>query len=89
MLSYSPYDNVELRNYPAMLVTTVFHDSQMQYWEQAKWVAKIRDLKTDSNLLLLHTQMGAGHSGKSGRFEKYRITVLEYAFMLDLLGITE
>ena len=89
MLSYSPYDNVESRNYPAMIVTTGLHDSQVQYWEPAKWVAKIRDLKTDDNRILLHTQMEAGHGGKSGRFERYRITALEYAFMLDLLGITE
>ena len=89
MLSYSPYDNVKPKDYPAMLVTTGLHDSQVQYWEPAKWVAKLRDLKTDSNVLLLHTQMEVGHSGKSGRFEKYRITALEYAFMFDLMGITE
>lgn len=89
MLSYSPYDNVEAKAYPAMLVTTGLHDSQVQYWEPAKWVAKLRDLKTDDNLILLRTQMEAGHSGKSGRLERYRITALEYAFMLDQLGITE
>ena len=89
MLSYSPYDNVEAKDYPAMLVTTGLHDSQVQYWEPAKWVAKLREMKTDNNLLLLHTQMEAGHGGKSGRFERYRRTALEYAFMLDLLGITE
>lgn len=89
MLSYSPYDNVKAQNYPAMLVTTGLHDSQVQYWEPAKWVAKLRHMKTDNNILLLHTNMEAGHSGASGRFRKYKITALEYAFMLHLLGITE
>lgn len=87
MLSYSPYDNVEAKEYTAMLVTTGLHDSQVQYFEPAKWVAKLRELKTDSNLLLLHTNMQAGHGGKSGRFKRYRETALEYAFMLDQLGI--
>jgi len=89
MLSYSPYDQVEAKDYPAMLVTTGLHDSQVQYWEPAKWVAKLRDLKTDDNLLLLKTNMEAGHGGVSGRFRQYRETALEYAFMLDLIGITE
>lgn len=87
MISYSPYDNVEAKNYPAMLVTTGLHDSQVQYWEPAKWVAKLRSLKTDNNILLLHTEMEAGHGGVSGRFRRYKETALEYAFMLDLLGI--
>ena len=87
--SYSPYDNVEAKDYPALLVTTGYHDSQVQYWEPAKWVAKLRELKTDSNPLLLHTEMGAGHGGKSGRFERYRETALEYAFLLDLAGKAE
>jgi oligopeptidase B len=87
ILSYSPYDNVEAKNYPAMLVTTGLHDSQVQYWEPAKWVAKLREMKTDNNPLLLHTLMTAGHSGASGRFERYRITALQYAFMFSLLGI--
>jgi oligopeptidase B len=87
MLSYSPYDNVKEQAYPDMLVTTGLHDSQVQYWEPAKWVAKLRDMKTDDNLLLLHTDMETGHGGASGRFEKYRETSLEYAFMLKLLGI--
>lgn len=89
MLSYSPYDNVEAKGYPAMLVTTGLHDSQVQYWEPAKWVAKLRSLKTDNNRLLLHTNMDAGHGGQSGRFRRYRETALEFAFMLDLTGITE
>ncbi|MCK4336517.1 MAG: prolyl oligopeptidase family serine peptidase, partial [Candidatus Aminicenantes bacterium] len=87
MLSYSPYDNVEAKEYPAMLVTTGLHDSQVQYWEPAKWVAKLRDMKTDRNLLILKTNMEAGHGGASGRFRRYKETALEYAFMLKLLGI--
>ena len=87
MLSYSPYDNVEAKDYPAMLVTTGLHDSQVQYFEPAKWVAKLRALKTDDNPLLLHINMEAGHGGVSGRFRRYRETAMEYAFMLDLVGI--
>jgi oligopeptidase B len=89
MLSYSPYDNVEAKDYPAMLVTTGFHDSQVQYWEPAKWVAKLRHLKTDNNYLLLKTEMEAGHGGVSGRFRRHKETALFYAFMLDLIGIKE
>jgi len=85
MLSYSPYDNVSAQKYPNMLVTTGLWDSQVQYWEPAKWVAKLRDIKTDDNRLLLHINMEAGHGGASGRFERYKITALEYAFMLDLV----
>ncbi len=86
MLSYSPYDNIEAKEYPAILVTTGLHDSQVQYWEPAKWVARLRALKTDRNPLLLHTNMDAGHGGQSGRFRAYRETAMEYAFMLDLAG---
>lgn len=86
MLSYSPYDQVEAKDYPALLVTTGLHDSQVQYWEPAKWVAKLRDRKTDSNPLLLHTNMEAGHGGASGRFEALKETAMEFAFMLDLAG---
>ncbi|HHM21970.1 MAG TPA: S9 family peptidase, partial [Bacteroidetes bacterium] len=86
MLSYSPYDNVEAKDYPALLVTTGLHDSQVQYWEPAKWVAKLRELKTDHNPLLLHTNMKAGHGGASGRFEALRETAMEFAFLLDLAG---
>ena len=89
MLSYSPYDNVEAQNYPAMFVTTGLHDSQVQYWEPAKWVAKLRNLKTDENLLILHTNMDAGHGGASGRFEQYKESAMEYAFFFDQLGITD
>ncbi|GAA4272252.1 S9 family peptidase [Aquimarina gracilis] len=89
MKSYSPYDNVIPQNYPNMLVTTGLHDSQVQYWEPAKWVAKLRELKTDDNLLLLHTNMDAGHGGASGRFEALKEVAEEYAFVLDLEGIKE
>ncbi|OKL41815.1 S9 family peptidase [Pontibacter flavimaris] len=85
MLSYSPYDNVEAKAYPNMLVTTGLHDSQVQYWEPAKWVAKLREMKTDDNMLLLHTNMEAGHGGASGRFQRYKETALQYAFLLNLL----
>ena len=89
MLSYSPYDNVEAKDYPHMLVTTGLHDSQVQYWEPAKWVAKLRAVKTDQNRLLLKTNMEAGHGGASGRFKRYREIALEYAFLLDLAGVRE
>ncbi len=89
MLSYSPYDNVKPVNYPALLVTTGLHDSQVQYWEPAKWVAKIRETKTGGESLYLWTNMDYGHGGASGRFERYRETALEYAFLLDLEGIME
>lgn len=82
--SYSPYDQVKTQDYPNILVTTGFHDSQVQYWEPAKWVAKLRELKTDSNLLLLKTNMDAGHGGASGRFEALKETAMEYTFLLAL-----
>jgi oligopeptidase B len=87
ILSYSPYDNVEAKAYPTMLVTTGLHDSQVQYWEPAKWVAKLREMKTDDNVLLLHTNMEAGHGGASGRFEALKETAMEYAFLLKLENI--
>ena len=89
MLSYSPYDHVERKDYSAMLVTTGLHDSQVQYWEPAKWVAKLRYKKTDNNPLYLNTNMDAGHGGASGRFRRYKETALEYAFILDLLGMNK
>ena len=89
MLSYSPYDNVTATSYPALLVTTGLHDSQVQYWEPAKWVAKLRVTKTDKNPLYLWTNMDYGHGGASGRFERYRETALEYTFLLDLEGLID
>jgi len=89
ILSYSPYDNVEAKDYSNLLVTTGLHDSQVQYWEPAKWVAKLRDLKTDDNLILLHTNMDFGHGGASGRFERFKEVAMEDAFMLMLLGKTK
>jgi oligopeptidase B len=86
MLSYSPYDNVSRKAYPAMLVATGLWDSQVQYYEPAKWVAKLRATKTDQNRLLLHVEMEAGHGGKSGRFQRYREIAMEYAFLLDELS---
>lgn len=85
--SYSPYDNVIPRNYPPTLVTTGYFDSQVQYWEPAKWVAKLRDNKLGNTPLYLHTNMGAGHGGASGRFRRFKETALEYAFFLDLAGL--
>ncbi|MEG0009241.1 MAG: S9 family peptidase [Aeromonas sp.] len=84
MKAYSPYDQVKAQAYPNLLVTTGLHDSQVQYWEPAKWVAKLRELKTDDNLLLLSTDMDAGHGGKSGRFKAYEDIALEFAFILEL-----
>jgi oligopeptidase B len=86
MKSYSPYDNVEEKRYPHMLVTCGLHDSQVQYWEPAKWVAKLRDLKTGSSQLYLFTNLEAGHGGASGRFNALKETAQEYAFLLDLEG---
>ena len=87
MLSYSPYDNVRPQTYPAMLVTTGLWDSQVQYYEPAKWVAKLRSVKTDQNPLLLHVDMDAGHGGKSGRFQRYREIAMEYAFIVSTAGL--
>ncbi|AQS93068.1 oligopeptidase B [Polaribacter sp. BM10] len=84
--SYSPYDQVKPQDYPNILVTTGFHDSQVQYWEPAKWVAKLRDLKTDDNILLLRTNMEAGHGGASGRFNALKETAKDYSFLLALEG---
>ena len=84
MKSYSPYDNIEAKNYPNLLITTGFHDSQVQYWEPAKWTAKLRELKTDDNILIFKTDMSSGHGGASGRFESLKEIALEYAFLLKI-----
>ncbi len=89
MLDYSPYDQVKPQNYPNMLVTTGFNDSQVQYWEPAKWVAKLREMKTDNNKLLLRTNMETGHGGATGRFKVYEEIAQEFAFIVDLAGIKE
>lgn len=85
--SYSPYDNVKAQDYPYMLVTTGLHDSQVQYWEPAKWVAKLRELKKDKNFVLLKTEMSAGHGGLSGRFQRLKEVALDYAFMIYVNGL--
>lgn len=85
MLRYSPYDNIEAKDYPAMLITTGLHDSQVQYWEPAKWIAKLREMRSNKNVpLLMFCNMDTGHGGASGRFESYKETAMEYAFLLDL-----
>ena len=89
MKSYSPYDNVESKAYPNILITTGYWDSQVQYWEPAKWIAKLRELKTDDNLLMMDCNMKTGHGGASGRFERYKRLALTYAFIFDLEEINE
>jgi oligopeptidase B len=87
MLKYSPYDNLRKGAYPAMLVKTSFNDSQVMYWEPAKYVAKLRTLKTDNNVLLLKTNMAAGHGGSSGRYDYLKEIAFDYAFMLTQLNV--
>jgi oligopeptidase B len=89
MLSYSPYDNVEGKAYPHMLITAGLHDSQVQYWEPAKWAAKLRELRTNDRRVILKINMEAGHGGASGRFRRHRETALSYVFLLDLAGHRE
>jgi oligopeptidase B len=89
MKSYSPYDNVERKAYPNLLVTTGLSDPRVAYWEPAKWVARLRAMKTDDNLLLLKTEMGAGHGGPSGRYARYKETAFFYAFILLSLGLND
>ena len=84
MLSYSPYDNVDKLNYPNLMITTGLHDSQVQYWEPAKWIAKLRDYNKSKNHLLLHTNMDTGHGGASGRFNALKEIAMEYAFLIGL-----
>jgi len=87
MLSYSPYDQVKKQDYPNLLIVTGLHDSQVQYFEPAKWIAKLRDMKTDNNQLLLDIDMEAGHGGKSGRYKRFYDQARQYAFLLDLASI--
>ena len=87
--SYSPYDNIEAKEYPNMFITTGLHDSQVQYWEPAKWIAKLRDMKTDTNMLIMDCNMETGHGGASGRFEALKETAKEFAFLFMLEGITD
>lgn len=87
MKTYSPYDNIERKAYPALLVTTGLHDSQVQYWEPAKWVARLRQMKTDTNPLFLSTEMDSGHGGASGRFQSLKEDALEQVFLLMLEGM--
>lgn len=89
MMSYSPYDNVEKKAYPNILATAGLNDPRVSYWEPAKWVAKLREMKTDDNKLLLHTNMGAGHGGSSGRFDYLKDIAMEYAFVVDALGLRD
>ena len=89
MLSYSPYDNLQRKPYPAMLVETSLNDSQVMYWEPAKYVAKLRSLKTDGNPLLLRINMDAGHGGASGRYDFLKEIAFSYAFVLGVVGITK
>jgi oligopeptidase B len=87
MHSYSPYDQVEKKAYPNLLVTTGLHDSQVQYWEPAKWVARLRAKKTDSNRVLFYTNLDAGHGGASARYQRYAEMARVFAFMIDLAGV--
>jgi oligopeptidase B len=89
MRSYSPYDNIKAKAYPSMLVTTSLNDSQVMYWEPAKYVAKLRAEKTDKNPLLLKTNMGAGHGGASGRYDRLKETAFERAWLMEQVGITK
>jgi oligopeptidase B len=89
MKRYSPYDNIEAKKYPAMLVRTSLNDSQVMYWEPAKYVAKMRALRTDKEPVLFFINMKGGHGGSSGRYDRYRETARDYAFMLDLMGMAQ
>jgi oligopeptidase B len=89
MIKYSPYDNIKAQNYPNMLVEVSLYDSQVPYWEGAKFVAKLREMKTDNNVVLLKTNMGAGHGGASGRFDRLKEIAFDYAYALSQVGITK
>ncbi len=87
MKAYSPYDNVKPKDYPALLITAGLNDPRVSYWEPAKWTAKLRTLKTDNQVLLLKTHLGAGHGGASGRYDRLKEIAFEYAFLLDQWGL--
>jgi oligopeptidase B len=89
MITYSPYDNVRAQNYPNMLIEISLNDSQVPYWEGAKWAAKLREMKTDDNVILLKTNMGAGHGGASGRYDRLKEVAFDYAYALTQVGITK
>lgn len=89
MITYSPYENVKKQGYPNMLIETSLNDSQVPYWEGAKWAAKLRELKTGNNVILLKTNMGAGHGGASGRYDRLKEVAFEYAYALSQVGITK
>jgi oligopeptidase B len=89
MYSYSPYDNVAAKAYPNILVKTGLNDPRVAYWEPAKWVARLRATKTDDNRLLFKTRMEAGHGGASGRYDRWKDTAFDYAFILDTLNISD
>lgn len=85
--SYSPYDNIEKKDYPNLLITTGYWDSQVQYWEPAKWIAKLRQMRTNENHLMMYCDMEVGHGGASGRFQQYKEVAMEWAFLLELEGM--
>jgi oligopeptidase B len=89
MVQYSPYENVRAQNYPNMLIEASLNDSQVPYWEAAKWAAKLREMKTDNNVILLKTNMGAGHGGSSGRYDRMKEVAFDYAYALTQVGITK
>jgi len=89
MMTYSPYDNVKAQNYPVMMIQVSLNDSQVPYWEGAKWAAKLRAMKTDNNPLMLKTNMGAGHGGSSGRYDALKEAAFSYAFILSQMGINK
>jgi oligopeptidase B len=89
MMLYSPYDNIEAKDYPNMLAKTSFNDSQVMYWEPAKYVAKMRATRTDHNVFILKINMGAGHGGSSGRYDRLKDAAFDYAFILTQVGISD
>jgi oligopeptidase B len=89
MIKYSPYENIKQQNYPNMLIEISLNDSQVPYWEGAKFAARVREMKTDKNIVLLKTNMGAGHGGSSGRYDRLKEVAFDYAYALSQVGITK